>query len=82
LIIYLYLRQVKRRNIQMARLIKQQHALYSPRTHKQLPQWLKESEEKLNRQDAPQKHLDDLQKHFDALQTLKQEEKPYLSRDL
>nr|WP_320948524.1 helix-turn-helix transcriptional regulator [Bacteroides intestinalis] len=82
LIIYLYLRQVKRRNIQMARLIKQQHALYSPRTHNQLPQWLKETEEKLNRQDAPQKHLDDLQKHFDDLQTLMQEEKPYLSPDL
>lgn len=82
LIIYLYLRQVKRRNIQMARLIKQQQSLYSPRTHNQLPQWLKETEEKLNRQDAPQKHLDDLQKHFDALQALMQEEKPYLSPDL
>lgn len=99
--IYLYLRRMKYRNIEMARQIKHQQklnnelqqilestrrleveveegkkaALYSPRTNNELPQWLKEKEETLNRQYA-------LQKHFNTLQALMQEEKLYLTPDL
>ncbi|MEL5893390.1 helix-turn-helix transcriptional regulator [Bacteroides sp. GD17] len=86
-IVALHLRKVKRRNIEMVRQIKQQQklnkelqpipepVLYSPLNDNELPQWLKEKEEKLDRQYV-------LQKHFSALQTLMQEEKPYLHSDL